>query len=104
MRAGNPAPLSTGAKLDRAANLYKQFSGHDPAYVDKIRFNNKGVGLVIGECDGVLYTTIRDGKRESYIHKFKKQSRPLLAVSFDGKQLYILSGAYTFTERGIVDN
>lgn len=59
--------------------------------------------LLIGEMDGVLYTTIRDGKTESYIHKFSKKSRPQLAASFDGKQLYVIGGSYTFTDRGIVD-
>lgn len=61
------------------------------------------VGLKIGHLDGVLYTTVRDGKTEKYIHKFKRSSRPLLAVSFDGKNLIMLGGAYQFTERGIVD-
>lgn len=61
------------------------------------------VGFKIGEVDGILYSTIRDGNPEKYIHRFKKKSRPLLAASFDGSQLYILGGGYTFTERGIVD-
>jgi hypothetical protein len=61
------------------------------------------VAFKIGDCDGILYTTVRDGVTESYIHKFKKKSRPVLASSFDGKQLLILAGGYEFTERGIVD-
>ena len=59
--------------------------------------------LAIGELDGVMYTTRRDGKQEKYIHKFKKSSRPLLCASFDGKILVVLGGAYQFTKRGIVD-
>lgn len=61
-------------------------------------------GLVIGELDGVLYTTVRDGKREKYIHRFRKNSRPLLVSAHDGKSLHILGGEYEMTERGIVDN
>jgi len=61
-------------------------------------------GLVIGELDGVLYTTQRDGKTEKYIHEFKKRSRPLLISSNDGTSLHILGGRYGMTERGIVDN
>lgn len=61
------------------------------------------VGLKVGHCDGILYTTVRDGKTEKYIHKFKRSSRPLLAASFDGKSLVLIGGSYQFTERGIVD-
>jgi hypothetical protein len=57
----------------------------------------------VGELDGVLYTTVRDGVTEKYIHKFRKKSRPLLATSHDGKSLHILGGEYEFTERGIED-
>jgi len=58
----------------------------------------------VGTVDGILYTTVRDGNTEKYIHEFKKKSRPHLAVSHDGKQLFILGGGYAFTERGIVDH
>ena len=61
------------------------------------------VALKVGWCDGILYTTERDGNVEKYIHKFKKSSRPLLAASFDGKNLLLLGGAFRFTDRGIVD-
>lgn len=60
-------------------------------------------GLVIGKMDGVLYTTVRDGKLEKYIHKFRRKSKPLLAVSSDGKQLLTVGGKYEFTEAGIED-
>ena len=61
------------------------------------------VGLVIGKLDGVLYTTVRDGKRESYIHEFRARSRPLLAASSDGTQLRIVGGRFEFTDAGIED-
>lgn len=64
---------------------------------------NPKSGLVIGELDGVLYTTIRDGKEESYIHEFKERSRPLLVSSSDGNSLHIIGGQYVMTDRGIVD-
>jgi len=76
----------------------------EPKYIDDYKMPIPDVALKIGQCDGVLYTTVRDGKTERYIHKFKKSSRPLLAVSFDGRQLIMLGGAYQFTDRGIVDN
>ena len=62
------------------------------------------VAAVIGECDGVLYTTVRDGVKERYIHEFRKGDKPLLCVSPDGRQILLVGGAYRFTEAGIVDD
>jgi len=75
----------------------------EPEFVDMVDRPAHDVLMLIGHCDGVLYTTRRDGKQEKYIHRFKRNSRPLLASSFDGKQLYMLGGAYDFTEEGITD-
>jgi hypothetical protein len=101
-RAGRFRPART--EIDKAADLYERFSGHKPESVGKIRLTNPPkVGIVIGELDGVLYSTVRDNQAEKYIHKFSKRSRPLLVVSPDGKQLFIVGGDYDFTERGIVD-
>lgn len=86
-----------------AGDLYADFTGHQPGHIDTIKMKTTDVAFKIGEVDGILYTTVRDGKKESYIHEFKKKSRPLLASSFDGNQLYILGGGYKFTNRGIVD-
>ena len=61
------------------------------------------VAAVIGECDGVLYTTVRDGVTERYIHEFRKADKPLLCVSPDGRQILLVGGRYRFTEAGIVD-
>lgn len=91
------------AKVRQAAKLFVQFRGEDPEFIESVTFPNHPVLMLIGECDGVLYTTRRDGNLERYIHRFKRNSRPLLATSSDGKQLYLLGGAYDFTDRGIVD-
>jgi len=75
----------------------------EPEFIDHYDVAPIDVAFKIGTCDGVLYTTMRDGVKESYIHKFRKKSRPLLVSSHDGKQIMILGGGYSFTERGIVD-
>lgn len=110
-RKQNPVPPSSRAlssdrmqRIETAANLYTRFTGHDAdevVEVDKPVLPD--VMLVVGDIDGVLYTTVRDGKTEKYIHKFKKNCRPLFTVSPDGKQIFMLGGSYDFTERGIVD-
>ena len=91
----------TQREVDRAANLYKDFSGDYPEQMTRVKLPVPKTGLVIGELDGVLYTTTRDGKRESYIHEFGKKRRPHLISSHDGESLHILGGDYEFTERGI---
>ncbi|HJZ10844.1 MAG TPA: hypothetical protein VJ521_01755 [Acidobacteriota bacterium] len=91
-------------KIDRASNLYSRFTGHTIDTVTNAHVPNlPAVALVIGDVDGLLYTTIRDSKQEKYIHKFKAKDRPLFVVSDDGKQIFLLGGNFDFTEQGIVD-
>lgn len=97
-------PKSMSADAKKAASLYRRFSGHEPESIGKIKVPPMPkVAVAVGEIDGVLYTTVRDGKTEKYIHKFHSKDKPLFAVSPDGKQLFLIGGNYRFTERGIVD-
>jgi hypothetical protein len=91
----------TQREIDQAGELFKDFTGNAPDNLQKVRIRNPKTGLVIGELDGVLYTTVRDGKTEKYKHDFKKGNRPHLVASHDGQSLHILGGDYEFTERGI---
>ncbi len=92
-------------KIAQASKLIQDFSGHKARIFGKMKFpKNPGTAIAIGYLLGLSYETKRDGVMEKYYHRFtRKVSRPLLAVSSDGKQLYLLGGAYNFTERGIVD-
>lgn len=95
---------ATAGDIKRAANLYERFTGHDPEVVGKIRvIETPKVGIDIGDVDGILYTTIRDGVVEKYIHKFAPKDKPMLVVSPDGKSIHIVGGHYRFTSLGIVD-
>ena len=89
--------------VGKAIDLFRRFRGDEPKYIDTVKFKIPDVALLIGQMDGIMYTTVRDGKAERYIHKFKRKSRPLLAVGHDGNQLIILGGEYEFTELGIED-
>lgn len=113
-RRKNPVPPSSKAtgkthrhvrdQAERAKLLYTNFTGHeagDEVMIDKPQYPD--VMSVIGDIDGLLYTTVRDGKVEKYIHKFKKNSRPLFCIAPDGLTLYMIGGSYEFGERGIVD-
>lgn len=92
------------SEVDRAADLVERFKGHDAEELGVFHVPDiPSTVAVIGECDGVLYTTVRDGRREKYIHKFAAKDKPLLCVSPDGRQMLFVGGRYVFTERGIVD-
>lgn len=98
--------------MSAAIRRYQRFTGHHGEVVARLDASRvrgvltrgkKAVLIAIGTLDFVGYTTKRDGRIESYIHRFAKHARPLLATSHDGRHLYILGGGYKFTERGIVD-
>lgn len=95
--------LSKRAKINQAAILYENFTGHEAEELGHVDFSIPDVAVVIGEVEGIIYNTVRDGVHERYIHKFKAKSRPMFAVTPDGTQLVLLGGNYDFTERGIVD-
>lgn len=108
-RRKNPVPASSALKGKRseileAARLFEDFTGQEVTWGEKHpKPEIPDVLLHIGKVDGILYSTRRDGVNEKYIHKFAAKSRPIMAVSHDGKMIVLLGGSYTFTERGIVD-
>jgi hypothetical protein len=106
MRGGtksNPAPRQN-EELEKAAKKLQDFSGHPVQHLESAYSrSSQKTGLIIGELDLVGYRAKRDGKTERYGHHFRKASRPLLAVTSDGKQLHIVGGRYEFTEAGIED-
>lgn len=94
----------TSNQILKAADLFERFTGHNAEELDTVIVPDlPAVVAIIGELDGVLYTTVRDGRTERYIHEFAKRDKPMLAVSPDGRSMIIVGGAYDFTERGIVD-
>lgn len=103
-RARTRSALSKNPAVKRAASLFERFTGHEAEALGKIKVKPlPRVAVFVGDLDFVGYTTIRDGVKEKYIHKFTAKDRPALCVSPDGKQILIVGGNYTFTERGIVD-
>jgi hypothetical protein len=100
LRRKNP---ETRSELAAAAEKLRDFSGHEADEVLHVQEKNFRNGLVIGPLHGLLYGTVRDGRNENYIHRFRKASRPLLAASSDGRSLRIVGGRFQFTEAGIED-
>jgi len=90
--------------MTAARRLFEDFSGREPAALDLIELPADKVLLAVGPVAAIEYYAERDGERALYRHKFKASARPVLASSHDGRQLYLLAGAYRFTDRGIVDH
>ncbi len=99
----NPAQNDKNRKIKKAEDLYEEFTGQEVNEHVIIENQNYDVALKVGKCLGIMYETVRDGRIEKYIHKFKKASQPDLAISWDGQQIIILGGAYLFKDSGIND-
>jgi hypothetical protein len=99
--------MKRGKRLEyvrKGAKLYEAFTGHEAEIVGKTKIPRVPNVLVsVGVIDFIGYTTVRDGRREKYIHKFKRGAAPLFCVTPDGKQIYLIDGKYDFTESGIND-
>lgn len=87
-------------EFDKAFKLFKQFHAR-PAGKGKvvgIKMDRFEAALEVGQFYGIAY--ISEGKK--YFHKFNRNNRPLVFVSSDGRQIYILKGGYKFTDRGFI--
>jgi len=108
MALKKPVTIKAAKQWPAAADRRESFCarmGHEAESIGKIKVEPMPkVGVAIGEVDGILYSTVRDGKLEKYIHQFRKADKPLFVVSPDGKRLFLIGGNYDFTERGIVDH
>ena len=99
----NPTYLTVNKKIQKAIDNFEDFSGHKAEFIDKKNLPILDVGFKIGTCDGILYTTVRDGRTEKYVHRFKGRARPILVSNFDGSFIALIGGHYKFTDRGIID-
>ncbi len=98
------AKLTQKQKLDMAARRFASFTGINGINVEALEVPDPDdVLVIIGPCEAIAYNAVRDGELNSYQHEFRPESRPLLAVSFDGKRLYLIEGNYEFTSHGIED-
>lgn len=92
-------------EVSEAIDRFTDFRGDEPDFIETMELKPiDPVMLTIGQCTGIMYETTRDGQKEKYIHQFKKTAQPLLCVSSDGLQLYLIGGSYSVTDRGIEDN
>jgi len=96
--------MNRAQKIKQAARLFTDFTGMKGEVVDEEEVPPvDDVMVVVGICEAIAYTATRDGETASYQHEFSPSARPALAVSHDGRRLYLLAGAYRFTSHGIED-
>ena len=97
-------PHGSSSLIGQGKRLYSGFMQRPPSRSQKITLPPPPkVALAIGKVSRLYYVSNRGGRATEYRHDFATGSRPLLAVSHDGKTLMLLGGAYRFTDRGIVD-
>lgn len=88
-------------QIEIAERKLKHFTGKKFTKTKSLHAPNDSVVYELGKLKAVIYEAEIDGEVNNYIHEFKQSSTPILAVSFDGYQLYILGGEYEVTNRGI---
>ncbi len=88
----------------RAAQAFEDFTGHKPRRVTKAQLQaTDAAGWKMGPTVGIAYEAVRDGVKRQYFHEFEPHARPALVSRDDGKQLFLVGGNYTVTNRGIED-
>ena len=91
--------------MQEAAERLSEFVGREIGDFKEVSISNDyDVGYVLGEIPEIHYVAERDGELFHFHHNFNVSSRPLLVVSFDGRELMIAGGRYSVTDRGIVDD
>ena len=96
--------MSHSKKIKQAARLFTDFTGMEGEILGEEEVPPvDDVMVIVGVCEAIAYTATRDGETASYQHEFSPNARPALAVSHDGRRLYLLAGAYEFTSHGIED-
>jgi len=84
-----------------AHKLFRAFHQRPPKRGEVVEIaSDRTIVLEVGELDGLLYKV--SGDNVAHIHRFSRNNRPVLFVSSDGLQAYILAGGYRFTDRGFI--
>jgi hypothetical protein len=94
--------MSLQAKIERARALFKAFHQREAKASDIAVIapsKEQVVTLEIGIVHSLIY--VPNGTDQPYEHEFEDRL-PKLFVTEDGRQAYLIGGAYRFTERGFV--
>jgi hypothetical protein len=89
--------------ITKAIELYSSFREKKPNRIAKVGVTIPRVAAAIGYVEQLGYVTDHNGETVHYTHDFAPGSRPIFAVSANGRTLLLLGGRFQFTEQGIVD-
>lgn len=95
--------MSMHKQIRQAVALYESFRERKPKKIGRVSLLVPKAVACIGYVEGIDYRTTHGSEPVAYHHSFAAGSRPLFAVSADGRQLILIGGRFKFTERGIVD-
>lgn len=86
--------------IAEANRKFEMFHGRTAKEGEIIAFQEviNEVTFAVGRLHGISYMVEDEDK--PLFHQFSLADPPLLVVSADGKQAYILQGEYTFNSRG----
>jgi hypothetical protein len=90
-------------ELRQAIRLYQSFRERPPHKIGDVILTVPGLTVACGHVEYIGYRTTHGKQTTLYQHDFAPGSRPMLASSPDGQQLFLLGGRYDFTDRGIMD-
>jgi len=84
----------------RAVALYQRFFGRKPAVQEVVTVScpKATTGIVIGRIKSIVYVPTQGSRPLE--HEFAKGRQPRLVVTDNGRQIFVLDGAYQFTARG----
>ena len=80
----------------QAAQRFSGFHNQDPESVTVEDFSS--TAFLLGNLEGITYSVIEKGEIVHYHHEFDEP--PALAITHDGGNAIILSGEWSFTNRG----
>lgn len=88
-------------EIDQAGKLFAGFFDREPRDGEIAEIvRDTDTAIAIGKITAIMYNI--EGEEKAFFHRFKKSDRPLLFVSSDGRQIYVLKGGYRFTQRGFI--
>lgn len=90
------------SRIGDAFRLFRSFHGRAPSK-GELRFLEceEVVALEVGAITRIDYES-KSEPGVARFHHFDRRNRPVLFMSSDGSQAYILAGGYRFTSRGLM--
>lgn len=85
---------------EKARALFEKFHRRQPQGLElaSLSFDRNIPILQVGHCWAISYVV--KGGAKPFFHKFENRHRPLLYVSADGTEAFVIKGRWRFTERG----